>query len=226
MADARLPDGTAVTIDIISDVVCPWCYIGKRRLERALAELPQIRPLIHWRPFQLDPTIPLAGLDRTEYLRNKFGSLERVQAIQQRLIDSGLGEGVAFQFERISRSPNTLDAHRLIRWAYGAGVQNAVVERLFELYFIAGSDIGDRGLLCAVAQENGMQGAVVAKLLDDGADQAAVSAEIAAAQQLGVTGVPTFIFAGRLAVSGAQSVSALASAARHAAASAEPANPD
>jgi predicted DsbA family dithiol-disulfide isomerase len=206
-----------LTIDIISDVVCPWCFVGKRRLEQALADLPHICPSIRWRPFQLDATIPVAGVDRTLYLQQKFGSAERVEAIQRRLLECGAAAGVAFRFDRIIRSPNTLDAHRLIRWADAAGVQSAIVERLFELYFVAGSDIGDRQLLCATAAEQGMARAVVERLFAEGADIAAVKEEIALAQRLGVTGVPTFIFAGRHVVSGAQSASALAAAMRQAA---------
>jgi predicted DsbA family dithiol-disulfide isomerase len=115
---SRADAPAAVTIDVISDVVCPWCFIGKRRLEQALAELPQIQATITWRPFQLDPTIPPAGLDRTVYLQNKFGSAERLDAIHQRLVAAGAAEGVPFRFDRITRSPNTLDAHRLIQSAF------------------------------------------------------------------------------------------------------------
>jgi predicted DsbA family dithiol-disulfide isomerase len=218
-SDAR----SGMSIDIISDVVCPWCFIGKRRLERALAELPQMRAMITWRPFQLDPTIPVGGLDRALYLKNKFGSMARVEAIHQRLIAAGSAEGVPFQFDKIKRSPNTIDAHRLIRWGRTIGLQNAVVEQLFHRYFVDGFDIGDRKVLCAIAADSGLDGALVGRLLDEGADCSAVAEEIALARQLGVTGVPTFILAGRYAVSGAQPATALVAAIRRAADSTEPA---
>jgi predicted DsbA family dithiol-disulfide isomerase len=201
-----------ITIDIVSDAVCPWCFIGKRRLEQALATLPQMQAAITWRPFQLDPTIPVGGLDRGLYLQNKFGSVERVEAIHQRLAAAGSAEGVPFHFDKIKRSPNTLDAHRLIRWSQTMGVQNAVVEQLFHRYFVDGCDIGDRQVLCGIAEQSGLDAALVGRLLDEGADHGAVVAEIDAARQLGISGVPTFIFAGRYAVSGAQPAPALAAA--------------
>jgi predicted DsbA family dithiol-disulfide isomerase len=220
---SRADAPAAVTIDVISDVVCPWCFIGKRRLEQALAELPQIQATITWRPFQLDPTIPPAGLDRTVYLQNKFGSAERLDAIHQRLVAAGAAEGVPFRFDRITRSPNTLDAHRLIRWAQTIGVQNAVVERLFQCYFVDGCDIGDRTRLSAIAAECGMDGALVSRLLGEDADRGTVTKEIDLARHLGVTGVPTFIFAGRHALAGAQAPPALIAAIQAAADAAAPA---
>ncbi len=218
-ADARL----AISIDVISDVVCPWCFIGKRRLEQALADLPHMPATITWRPFQLDPTIPVGGLDRAVYLQNKFGAMERVEAIHERLVAAGSAAGVPFQFEKIKRSPNTMDAHRLIRWGQTMGVQNAVVEQLFRRYFVDGSDIGDRQVLCSIAQESGLDGALAGRLLDEGADRDTVAQEIDLARQLGITGVPTFIFAGRYAVSGAQPATALVAAIRQAAQSTAPA---
>jgi predicted DsbA family dithiol-disulfide isomerase len=201
----------ALTIDVVSDVVCPWCYLGKKRLERALAEEGETVQ-VRWRPYQLDPTIPAGGLDRQTYMRNKFGDDGRLEQIHERLRALGAEEGIAYAFDKIGRSPNTLDAHRLIRWAAEAGVQDAVVDKLFSLYFEQGRDIGDRKLLVEVAREAGMDAAGVEKRLAEGADEREVRQEIAQAQSLGVTGVPFFIFASRFGVPGAQSAEVLSSA--------------
>jgi len=201
----------ALTIDVVSDVVCPWCYLGKRRLERALAgEKGEIS--VRWRPYQLDPTIPPRGLDRKSYLRNKFGDGRRLEEIHERLRALGAEDGIAYAFDRIERAPNTLDAHRLIRWAAEFGVQDAIVDKLFRLYFEQGRDIGDRKLLVEIAREAGMDAASVDKRLAEGTDEREVRQEIAQAQSLGVTGVPFFIFASRFGVPGAQSAEALATA--------------
>ena len=208
-----------LTIDVVSDVVCPWCYLGKRRLALALAEADGGPIAVRWRPYQLDPTIPADGMDRRAYLRNKFGDVSRLDEIHARLTALGAEVGVAYHFDAISRAPNTLDAHRLIRWASVGGAQDRVVERLFQLYFEEGRDIGERALLVEVARECGMDAEAAAKLFADGDDVDAVRAEIAQAQSLGVTGVPFFIFASRFGVSGAQSVEVLASAIARARAS-------
>lgn len=201
----------ALTIDVVSDVVCPWCYLGKKRLERALAKEPA--PIeVHWRPYQLDPSIPKGGVDRRAYLTNKFGNDGRLEAAHERLKALGAEEGIAFAFDRIARAPNTLDAHRLIRWAFLTGAQDKVVDRLFSLYFEQGRDIGDRALLIETARGCGMDVAVVERLFAEGADEDEVRAEIAQAQELGVTGVPFFIFAQRFGVPGAQSADVLAAA--------------
>jgi predicted DsbA family dithiol-disulfide isomerase len=197
-----------LTIDIVSDVVCPWCYLGEKRLEAALAEAPQLVAL-RWRPYQLDPTIPDGGLDRAEYMAKKFGKSGRLQAAHDNLTRLGAEVGLPFAFDKIKRAPNTLDAHRLIRWANSAGVQGKVVDRLFKAYFVEGRDIGDRGVLIDVAQECGLDAGLVEKLLGEGADVDVVREEIAEAQALGVSGVPFFIFAGRLGVPGAQDPSVL-----------------
>lgn len=205
------PDA-ALTIDVVSDVVCPWCYLGKKRLERALAAETGAPIRVRWRPYQLDPAIPAGGLDRDRYMRDKFGADGRLETIHARLEALGAEEGIAFAFAKIARAPNTLDAHRLIRWAFAAGVQDAVVDRLFQLYFEQGRDIGDRALLIETAVACGMDGAVVARLFAEDADAAEVRAEIAEAQSLGVTGVPFFIFAQRFGVPGAQSAQVLTTA--------------
>jgi predicted DsbA family dithiol-disulfide isomerase len=192
-----------LTIDIVSDVVCPWCYLGEKRLDAALAE--QAQPVaVRWRPYQLDPTIPEGGLDRPEYLERKFGKGDRIKVAHDNLVRLGAELGLRFAFDRIKRAPNTLDAHRLIRWAASAGVQRQVVDRLFKAYFVEGRDIGDRAVLIAIAGESGLDPDLVEKRLSEGADADLVRREIAEAQAIGVTGVPFFIFAGRLAVPGAQ----------------------
>jgi len=205
-------DNNAMTIDVVSDVVCPWCYVGKRRLQRALAMETNAEIPVRWRPYQLDPTIPAGGMDRKTYMRNKFGDNGRLEEVHERLRALGAEEGIAFAFEKIDRSPNTMDAHRLIRWASATGAQDAVVDKLFSLYFEQGRDIGDRQLLIETARDAGMDSEAVEKLLTDGADESDVRQEIAQAQSLGVTGVPFFIFASRFGVPGAQSAEVLSSA--------------
>lgn len=192
----------SIAIDIVSDAVCPWCYIGKRNLESALADLPELDVEVRWRPYQLDATIPAEGIDRRVYLQRKFGG--RVDEIYGRVKDAGAAAGIPFAFEDIERSPNTLDAHRLIRWAASAGAQDAIVERLFRDFFIEGKDIGDRAVLIEAAQACGMDPTIVADLLSGDADKDSVREEIASAQHIGVTGVPFFIFDGKFALPGAQ----------------------
>ena len=209
-----MPD---MTIDVVSDAVCPWCFVGKRRLEAALAESGGADIAVQWRPFQLDPTIPAEGLDRQAYMRAKFRDDAPLAEVHQRLKALGAEVGIAFDFAAIKRSPNTLDAHRLIRWAGEAGVQDAVVERLFSAYFERGEDIGDREVLAKIAGESGMNGEDAKRRFAEEGDGAEVRAEIERAQQLGVSGVPFFIFANKLAVSGAQSAEVLARAMKEAA---------
>lgn len=216
MSDAGLRDragqaARAVQIDIVSDAVCPWCYIGKRHLEAALGELPDVAATIQWRPYQLDPTIPPGGLDRRAYMARKFGE-DRLPEIHARLVEAGKAAGLDFAFERIERSPNTLDAHRLIRWAWSAGKQDAVVEGLFRAFFVDGEDIGDREVLATRAAAAGMDREIVAQLLSEDADIDTVRGEIEQARSLGVTGVPFFILNGRIGISGAQPPDALARA--------------
>lgn len=192
-----------LTIDIVSDVVCPWCYVGKKRLEMALRELPEQKVAIFWRPFQLDPTIPKEGIPRRTYLERKFGGPEKIAQLHAPLIEIGKAEGIPFAFDKITRSPNTLDAHRLIRWAHEAGRQSEMVSRLFALYFTEGGDIGNKEVLLKAAIEVGLDGALVAQLLATEADLDPVIAEINGAAKMGISGVPTFIFASRFAISGA-----------------------
>ncbi len=193
-----------IQIDIVSDAICPWCFIGKRRLEKALAERPDLQVEISWRPFQLNPDMPREGMERSAYVTAKFGSVERARQMYANVAAAGAGEGATIAYDLMQRTPNTLDAHRLIRWAGSAGVQDKVVEALFVRYFEQGADIGNHDTLVTVATEAGMDGAVVRDLLASDADLEAVQAEDAYARKLGIQGVPCFIIGGRYAVSGAQ----------------------
>jgi predicted DsbA family dithiol-disulfide isomerase len=200
-----------ITVDVISDVVCPWCFLGKRRLERAAA-LSDVPLTTRWRPFQLDPTIPPEGKDRRAYLEQKFGSIEKIGAIHEHITKLGAELGIPFAFNRIKVSPNTLDAHRLIRWAGESGKQDGVVEALFRAYFIDGRDIGNKSVLAEVAAAVGMDRADVARRLATDDDQVEVRADIVASQRIGVTGVPTYILANRYGLVGAQPPEELARA--------------
>ncbi len=191
-------------IDVVSDTVCPWCFIGKRRLARALEMRPEVEFDVHWRPYLLDPKVPRSGLDRRAYMKAKFGDGPNVQAMSEALRSTGLEEGIAFAFDQIERRPNTLDSHRLIRWAGAVGMQDAAVERLFAAYFLEGRDIGDAAVLEYLAADVGMDSLQVAELLSDDTDLAAVEREAKLAGEMGITGVPTFIFANRFALSGAR----------------------
>jgi predicted DsbA family dithiol-disulfide isomerase len=195
-------------IDVVSDVVCPWCYLGKRKLDAAMKQVDKFAYDVRWRPFQLDPTIPPEGMDRTEYMSRKFGP-EKIAAIHARLEEAGKEEGIAFAFDKITRSPNTLDAHRLIRWVQSSGKQSEIVERLFSLYFVEGQDIGDRQVLIEVARQAGLDADLITRLLIESVDTIPVQEEMSTAARMGISGVPFFIFGGKYAVSGAQPVDAL-----------------
>ncbi len=197
-----------LAIDVVSDVVCPWCYLGEKRLEAAVAE-ESLPVAVRWRPYQLDPTIPEGGLDRGEYMARKFGRDGRLETIHDNLVRLGAEVGLPFAFDRIRRAPNTLDAHRLVRWSVSTGAQAKVVDRLFRAYFVEGRDVGDRAELLAVAADCGLDAGIVERLFAEGADIDSVRKEIAEAQAIGISGVPFFIFAGRLAVPGAQDVALL-----------------
>ena len=192
-------------LDIHSDVVCPWCYLGAANLLKALGARQGAHPFaIAWHPFQLDPSIPPEGLDRGAYMRAKFGDGERIAEAHARLEALGREAGIAFRFDRIARAPNTLDAHRLIRWAAPDELQTRTAMALFRRYFEDGEDVSDAGVLRAAAEEVGLDGAAIARLLAGDADRDAVQGEARAAAEMGIEGVPTFIVAGRYAVSGAQ----------------------
>ena len=190
-------------VAIVSDTICPWCYIGKRRFERARAGRPTDLA-VAWRPFQLNPDMPADGVDRQRYMVAKFGSEERVAEIFDAIEQAGESEGIQFVFDRIARTPNTVDSHRLIEFAGQRSAQDRVVEALFRRYFEQGEDIGDRAVLEAAAVDGGLEEDEVRRFLagTDGAEQ--VRKESEAASRMGISGVPCFIFEGKYAVSGAQ----------------------
>jgi predicted DsbA family dithiol-disulfide isomerase len=209
-----------IVVDVVSDVVCPWCFIGQRRLDSALAAIPEIPVEVRWRPFQLDATIPQQGRDRKEYMLAKFGSEDKLREIHARIEQLGAAEGIDFDFEAIKVSPNTLDAHRVIRWAatYGADVQNRLARRLFQLYFEEGKNVGDHAVLIEAADQAGMDAPVVTALLATENDREAVANEAATASRMGITGVPCFLLEGKYAVMGAQESATLADGIRQVAA--------
>ena len=196
----------SLAVDVVSDVVCPWCYIGKRKLERALEELahrdPGVDVVVRWHPFELNPNLPAEGIPRRDYLRSKFGS-DSTEEIYARVRAAGESVGIAFAFERIVRQPNTRDAHRLVAWAQERGHGAAMVEALFRAYFVDGRSLADRGELAAIAEGAGLERSAARALLDSGGLRAEVESEYREAQGAGIGGVPFFIFNGRTAVSGA-----------------------
>ncbi|MEP9395758.1 DsbA family oxidoreductase [Mesorhizobium sp. KR2-14] len=210
----------SITVDVVSDVVCPWCFIGQKRLDKAVAAVPEVDVEIRWRPFQLDPTIPSQGRNRRQYMLAKFGSEERLREIHANVGQVGKAEGIDFDFGAIAVSPNTLDAHRLLRWAASNGgeVQGRLARRLFQLYFEEGKNIGDHAVLVEAAREAGMDAPVVEAMLATDADRDAVANEAATASHMGITGVPCFLFEGKYAVMGAQDSAVLADAIRQIAA--------
>ncbi|WP_207792014.1 DsbA family oxidoreductase [Siccirubricoccus phaeus] len=205
-------------IDIVSDAICPWCWVGKRNLEGALAELAEQGEHfeVHWHPFQLNPEMPRAGVDRDAYRAAKFGGLEKSQAADARVAAAGRAAGLEFQHRLMRRTPNTVDAHRVIALAgqQGGAVQNAVVEALFRAYFQEGQDIGDRAVLAAVAGAAGMEAAKVAAYLDSEAGEAEVRQQDDSFRRAGLSGVPTFALDGHVVFSGAMPPEQMAEAFR------------
>lgn len=194
--------GARISIEIYSDVICPWCYVGKRRLERALKEWrDDLEVEVRWRPFQLNPTMPKEGMDRTAYLAAKFGSLDRLREMEQRLLEVGSAEQIPFAFEKIARTPNTFLAHRLIRHAGQHGCQDAVVDRLFKGYFEEGLDIGSLSILVELADRAGLR---AAQYLMGEEGVAEVKDEESVGHKLGIRGVPYFVLDGTYGISGAQ----------------------
>ena len=197
-------------IEVVSDVICPWCYIGKRRLEKALTLIPDVKAQVHWLPFQLNPEMPREGIARAEYRKAKFGSLERGRELDARVAAEGRGEGIGFAFERMQRTPNTVAAHRLIALAQKQGVGQAVVDSLFKNYFEDAKDIGSLKVLEEIANQCGVTG------WPDGVDDREVAALEASMRGFGISAVPTFIFDRKFGVSGAHPPEALASAIKEA----------
>ncbi len=204
------PVSGTLAVDVISDVVCPWCYIGKRKLEAALDQLkarePALDVAMRWHPFQLNPDLPAGGIPRASYLAAKFGGTDRAAEVYSRVRAVGAEVGIAFAFERIAIQPNTLQAHRLIAWAQSrgdVGAASALVERLFHAYFIDGRFLGDREELVRAAGAAGFEPAEVRAMLESSEGSDAVAAEDREARSVGIEAVPFFIFNGRIAVSGA-----------------------
>lgn len=193
-----------IKLDIMSDPICPWCYIGKTLLERALEQEGDHPFLIEWHPFQLNPDMPAGGMDRADYLERKFGGKDKAVKVYSEIVAHAEKAGITLNVGDIKRTPNTLDAHRLINWAKIEGKQNAIVDALFKAYFIDGRDIGDHEVLSDLADGIGMDAAVVQRLLKSDADLEEIKGRDAMAREMGVNSVPTFIVGGRHAVPGAQ----------------------
>ena len=202
-----------LNIEVISDVICPWCYVGKRRLEKAIARLDR-QANVRWLPFQLNPTMPKEGIIRKEYRIRKFGSWERSQELDAKMISVGKTEGISFSFDRMERTPNTLDAHRLIWLAEQNGVQDAVVEALFRAYFTEGRDISNRQVLIDVVAEAGLDRHQAEGLLNSDEGMDATRAAEEKGRRLGVQGVPFFIVNGEITLEGAQQPDAFLDAFR------------
>ena len=203
-----------LTIDIVSDVVCPWCYIGKRRIENALAQVADVPVEVRWRPFFLNPWVPRQGISREEYLTTKFGSVEAYKGIAGRVVAAANEEGLIYRPDLVKRQPNTIDCHRLIHWADAQGMAADMKQRLMELYFRDGGDLSDTEVLVEAAADVGLDADDVRKRLATDEDVALVSAQAQEAADKGISGVPTYVFAQKYAVSGAQAPELLARAIR------------
>jgi len=214
---AMPPDGGR--LDIVSDAICPWCWIGKRQLDAALAELADrdgLRFAVRWRPFQLNPDMPPEGVERAAYRAAKFGSLERARQLDAQVAEAGRAVGLEFRHDRMARTPNTLEAHRLIRLAEAPGRQHAVVEALFRAYFHDGRDIGDRAVLAGIGAAAGMDPASLAAFAAGDAARREVLAEDEGLRRAGLSGVPSFILERYLLFSGALPAAQMAEALRRA----------
>ncbi|WP_170571995.1 DsbA family oxidoreductase [Ruegeria atlantica] len=193
-----------VKLDIMSDPICPWCYIGKTHLDKALAAIPDHPMVIEWHPFQLNPDMPDEGMDRREYLEGKFGGKDGAVRAYAPVVEHAEKAGLNIDFEGMKRTPNTLDAHRLIHWAGIEGNQNEVVDALFDTYFVQARDIGNHEVLADIADAAGMDAAVILKLLNSDADREDIRNRDTHSRQMGVNSVPTYIVANQHAVPGAQ----------------------
>ena len=194
----------AVKLDILSDPICPWCYIGKTQLDRALEARPDHPFVIEWHPFQLNPEMPREGVDRRAYLEAKFGGKEKAIKVYSQIAQHAQDAGLEINFEAMDRTPNTLDAHRLIHWAGIEGRQTAVVSALFAAYFREGRDIGGHDVLADIADGCGVEASVVQRLLKSESDEQEIRDRDVSAREMGVSAVPTFIVASQHAVPGAQ----------------------
>ncbi|MDC3304160.1 DsbA family oxidoreductase [Amylibacter sp.] len=193
-------------IDIISDPICPWCYIGKTRLDRALELNPTHNFIIEWHPFQLNPAMPKDGMDRREYLEAKFGGQKEAIEVYSNIDKTATETGLSLNFGGIKRTPNTIDAHRLIHWAGIEGRQNSIIDRLFKAYFQEGRDISDHSVLTRIASAAGMDQDVVRNLLKSDADKEDIKARDTDARKRGIQGVPAFVVANEYVIQGAQTI--------------------
>jgi predicted DsbA family dithiol-disulfide isomerase len=212
--DAPLSTLKPLKIDIVSDVVCPWCYIGKRRIENALTLVPDVPVDVHWRPFFLNSWVPREGIGREEYLTAKFGSVEAYKGIAGRVVAAAGEEGLSYRPDLVKRQPNTIDCHRLIHWAEAQGKASEMEQRLMELYFRDGGDLTDVNVLVQAAADVGLDAEDVRRRLATDEDVALISGQAQEASDKGISGVPTFVFAQKHAVSGAQPADQLARAIR------------
>ena len=197
---------TKLSIEVVHDLVCPWCYLGLRRLLRTLRRRPDILAELIWRPFLLNPDMPRGGMSRDDYVIRKFGGEERARRLYASIAEVGRAEGVSFRFDRVLRTPSSVDAHRLVRWVVQQqpdfGV--AAVEAIFQAHFTDGADIGDPAILAAIASRLGLNQAAALVHLSGDAEADAVHAENLRAHRIGINGVPCFVIAGRHAIAGAQ----------------------
>jgi predicted DsbA family dithiol-disulfide isomerase len=203
-----------LTLDVVSDVVCPWCYIGKHRLEAALAQVSDVPVEVHWRPFFLNAWVPREGISRDDYLTQKFGSPEAYYKRAAGVVAAAAEEGLAYHPHDVKRQPNTIDCHRLIHWAGAEGKAAAMTQRLMELYFRDGGDLTDTEVLAQAAADVGLDAARIRARLATDEDAARIARWAQEASDKGISGVPTFVFAGKYAVSGAQAPAELARAIR------------
>jgi predicted DsbA family dithiol-disulfide isomerase len=206
-----------VRVDVVSDVVCPWCFIGKKRLEQAIALNPDIPVEVHYHPYFLNDWIPAEGISREQYLTTKFGSPERYKEIATRVSAAAAQDGLVYAIDKLSRQPNTTDSHRLIHWADAIGKAPQMKQRLMELYFSEGADLSDKSVLAKAAADVGLDANEIAKKLESEDDLAVVAQRVEQAKSAGIQGVPFFIFDNAFAVSGAQAPEQLAGAIRKAA---------
>ncbi len=198
------PPKARLSIEVVHDLVCPWCFLGVRRLLRTMRRRPDLLFDLVWRPFLLNPDMPRGGMARPDYVVRKFGGEDRARRLYASITEIGRGEGVQFRFDRLRRTPSSIDAHRLVRFAARYGCADAMVEALFSAHFTDGRDIGDHGVLVAVAEACGLDGTAVARFLPTEDETDLVHADNLRAHRLGINGVPCFVIGGRHAIAGAQ----------------------
>jgi predicted DsbA family dithiol-disulfide isomerase len=198
------PPKARLSVEVVHDLVCPWCYLGTRRLLRTIRRRPDLLVDLIWRPFLLNPDMPRLGMSRSDYVVRKFGGEDRARRLYASIAEIGRAEGVQFRFDRVRRTPSSVDAHRLVRWAARFGRATEVVEALFAAHFADGRDLGEASVLCAIAASCGLDAALAQTLLASDAELDGVQADNLRAHRLGINGVPCFVVGGRHAIAGAQ----------------------